>query len=85
MTVGWLLSEVTREFNALLQQTGSESENQNHKLNQDEFKGKQIVCLRTVEGILAMDYYLCQLENSLAPLKEKTLLTVHFSSAKDRQ
>lgn len=42
-------------------------------------KPKHIIGLKTVEGIMTLDYYLWQLENSLAPLKEDTLLTVHFS------
>lgn len=46
-------------------------------------KARQIVALKTTEGILALDYYLTHLENSLSPVKEKTILTVHFSTVRN--
>lgn len=76
MTVGWLLSEVTRRYDQL------------YDKNPDLFKAqnkekRQIVGIKTVESIHALDYYLTGLDNSLSPVKTSTLLTVHYSTKKD--
>jgi hypothetical protein len=76
LTVGWLLSEVTRRYGQLykkkiLEDSGEESDK------------KLIIGLRTVEATPALDYYLTHLEYSMSTVKESTLLTIHFSNAKE--
>jgi len=67
LTVGWLLSEVTRRYNEIL-----------HTLHGHADGDKVIVGLKTVESIPALDYYLTQLENSLSQINDK-LLVAHFA------
>lgn len=71
LTVGWLLSEVTRRYTKKC-------------INSDGYaqSNKVIVSLKTVESIPAMDYYLTQLDNSLSQVCDK-LLTVHFAEHKE--
>lgn len=77
--MGWLLSEVTRRYNELFE---------THKFGD---KPKQhVVGFKTIESIPAIDYYLTHLENPLHPIKDNTLLAVHFakiseSSAEDEE
>lgn len=67
LTVGWLLSEATRRYDELKEQ--------------GELSGpkKHVVGIKSVQSIYGLDYYLTQLENSLSPVKEKTLLAVHYA------
>lgn len=44
---------------------------------------KLINGLKTMEGILSLDYYLTDLDNSLAKIKASTMLTVHYATQKD--
>ena len=67
LTVGWLLSETTRKYDELLE-NGLIEEPRRH-----------IVWLKSVESITALDYYLTRLENSLTPIKQTTLLAVHYA------
>lgn len=71
LTVGWLLSEATRKYDQLREE--------------GEIKGpkKHVVGIKSVQSILGLDYYLTQLENSLSPIKEKTLLAVHYAQIQD--
>lgn len=68
MTIGWLLSVATRLYESL------------YEKGQFKEKAKQLVVgLKTVESIPAIDYYLTHLENSLEPIKDNTLLAVHYA------
>lgn len=67
LTVGWLLSEITRRYQDLWEKHPSDT-----RLNQI------VVGFKTIESIHALDYYLTHLDNSLAPIKESTLLAVHY-------
>ena len=67
LTIGWLLSEVKRQYAEMKHELESEDED------------KLIVALRTIESIPALDYYLTHLDNPITPIEEKTLLAVHFS------
>ena len=76
LTVGWLLSEVTRRYDRLF--------NKGIHWDKEMFKSKKIINgLKTMEGILSLDYYLTDLDNSLARIKASTMLTVHYVSQKD--
>ena len=68
LTIGWLLSEVTRRFDEVKCQLG------------DGMDSKLIVALKTIESIPALDYYLTHLENPITPINEKTLLAAYFSN-----
>ena len=76
LTVGWLLSEVTRRYDTHFDKTVG---------NNDEhlYSKKLIVGFKTVGLIPALDYYLTHLDNSLAPIKDKTVLAVHYSKMKE--
>ena len=73
-----MLSEVTRRYDHHFDiQVGD---------NKDQlYSKKHIVGLKTVELIPALDYYLTQLENSLSPVKSKTLLAVHYSNSSENE
>lgn len=76
LTVGWLLSEITRRYDAHFNKSvGSGKEHLYSK--------KLIVGFKTVAMLPAMDYYLTQLDNSLKPIKDNTLLAVHYSKYND--
>ena len=68
LTIGWLLSEVTRRFDELKNELD------------DSMNDKLIVALKTIESIPALDYYLTHLENPITPIDEKTLLAAYFST-----
>lgn len=72
LTVKWLLGEITNIYE-WLKETG--------KLG--NVQDKYIVGLKTIEGLISMDYYLTNLNNSLNPIKENTLLTVQYSKVKN--
>lgn len=72
LTVGWLLGEVTKIYDALYDEGKLE-----------EGTKKFVVGLKTYEGIPALDYYLTHLDNLLLPVKESTLLSVHFAKIND--
>jgi hypothetical protein len=76
LTVGWLLSEVNRRYDQIYEQKLAAG-------NSDNLKKKLVIGLKTAEAIPALDYYLTQLENSLSPIKESTLLAVHYANTKD--
>jgi serine/threonine protein kinase len=44
---------------------------------------KYINGLKSMEGILSLDYYLTDLDNSLTKIKASTMLTVHYATQKD--
>jgi serine/threonine protein kinase len=67
LTVGWLLSEVTRRYEEQVESSES--------IKND---GKVIIGLRSVETIPTLDYYLTHLENSLSQVGDK-LLVAHFA------
>ena len=66
--VEWLLQKIRHIYDDLYEY-GKLGKGPKHK----------IVGLKTLEGIPSMDYYLTNVKNSLHPVKEKFLLTVHYS------
>ena len=68
LKVKWLFEEVRGIYDTLYE-TG--------KLGNEP--KKEIACLKTLEGLPSMDYYLTNLDNSLHPIKENTLLSVHYT------
>jgi serine/threonine protein kinase len=76
LTVGWLLSEVTRQYDKHFDANVGD--------NKDlVFSKKLIVGLKTTELMPALDYYLTFLDNWLRPIKSGTLLAVHYSKLRD--
>lgn len=75
LTVGWLLSEITRRYDSIYE-------------NPDLVKEKQlgpkqvIVGLKSVMFYPTLDFYLMQLDNLLSPIKSQTELVVHFAKIK---
>ena len=72
LTIGWLLSEVTRRYDERFELDAEKDTDNN-------FCKKLIVGLKTMEILPALDYYLTRLDNCLRPIKHNTLLAVHFS------
>lgn len=75
LTVGWLLSEVTRRYDKYY-----EDNNEVKKL--DLNPKKLIVGLKSIMFLPSLDLYLTGLDNLLSPIKNNTTLTVHFSKIK---
>ena len=46
-------------------------------------KKRLIVGLKSIDPVPALDYYLTQLDNSLTPIKNNTILRAHFSKKKN--
>lgn len=76
LTVGWLLSEVTRRYDKHFEANVGDNKDQ-------VYSKKLIVGLKTVELLPALDYYLTFLDNCLRPIKNGTLLAVHYSKLKE--
>lgn len=72
LTVGWLLSEVTRRYDKHFEANMT-------KEKEEIYSKKLIVGLKTVELLPALDYYLTFLDNCLRPIKSNTLLAVHYA------
>jgi serine/threonine protein kinase len=76
LTVGWLISEVTRRYN----------EHYKHKIeNTEKYYKKIIVGLKSIIFYPTLDTYLTQLDNIISPIKHKTSLTVHFAKIKSNK
>lgn len=75
LTVGWLLSEVTRRYDTLYE---------NPELVKEKQLGPKqvIVGLKSVMFYPTLDFYLMQLDNLLSPIKSQTELVVHFAKIK---
>lgn len=67
LTVGWLLSEVTRKYNDYVSSSGKKL----HK--------KVIIGLKWAMFYPTLDAYLEQLDNNLGPIKHKTTFLIHFA------
>ena len=78
LTVGWLLSEVTRRYNTIYEKSSS-------KLVKNKEKMCVIVGLKWVLFYPTLDIYLEQLDNSLAPIKHKTAFEVHFAKISNKK
>ncbi|CAI2386894.1 unnamed protein product [Moneuplotes crassus] len=74
LTVGWLLSEVTRRYDQHFEAEIGEN---------NLYKKKLLIGLKTIEGLPALDYYLNFLDNCLRPLKNGTTLAVHYSKLRE--
>lgn len=72
LTVGWLLSEITRRYDQRFEDTVGKDED-------NRFSKKLIVGLKTMELLPALDYYLTHLDNWLRPIRHNTLLAVHYA------
>lgn len=70
LTVGWLLSEVNRKYDELLD---------THQSADYWYRKRLIVGLKTYEFNPTLDYYLTQLDNPISPIMHNTVLRVHFS------
>lgn len=75
LTVGWLLSEVTRRYNVHYNKKVKEGKG-------DAEPKKLIVGLKSVIFFPTLDYYLTKLDNVLSPIKHNTKLAVHFAKVK---
>lgn len=72
LTVGWLLSEVNRRYDERFEKEVGDNKDQ-------LFSKKLIVGLKTLELLPALDYYLTHFDNCLRPIKEGTVLAVHYA------
>ena len=75
LTVGWLLSEITRKYDKYYDDSDNIS-----KLGLNP--KKLIVGLKSVLFMPSLDLYLTELDNLLSPIKNNTTLTVHFAKLK---
>lgn len=76
LTIGWLLSEVTRRYDKHFDANVGD--------NKDNiYTKKLIIGLKTIEALPALDYYLTFLDNCLRPLKNGTTLAVHYAKLKE--
>lgn len=76
LTVGWLISEVTRRYNE--HYIGKEKKT-------DKNSKKIIVGLKSIVFYPSLDTYLTLMDNLLSPIKHKTNLTVHFAKFKSKK
>lgn len=74
LTVGWLLSEVTRKYDTFYN---------TYKDEQQLGDKKVIVGLKSMIFYPTLDFYLTEMDNLLSPIKHKTTLVVHFAKFKD--
>ncbi|CAI2360876.1 unnamed protein product [Moneuplotes crassus] len=74
LTVGWLLSEVSRRYQHYARENGTKRAEE-----------KVVVALKSAEFYPTLDTYLESLDNVIAPIKHNTTFDVHFAKLSDHQ
>ena len=78
LTVGWLLSEVTRRYDSYFEEK--------YDKNGKERKAKKVIVgLKCALFYPTLDKYLSELDNPLAPIKHKTTFTVHYAKMSNEE